>query len=51
MTTGSETYLAIILATFLVYAGTLFWEMITSNGGPNTRPRVMAKPHYRDREL
>ena len=30
MGTGSEIYLAIILAAFLTYAVTLFWAMVTS---------------------
>ena len=45
MTIGSETYLAIILAAFLFYVVTLFWSMLTSNGGPNTVPRSTPKAH------
>ncbi len=43
MTIGGETYLAIILAAFLIYAATLFWAMVTNSGAPppsmsDTRP-------------
>lgn len=44
MSMGSEAYLAIVLAAFLVYVVTLFWSMIISGGGPNTQPRSIPKP-------
>jgi hypothetical protein len=45
MTTGGEAYLAIVLAAFLFYAGTLFWSMISSGGASNSEPRPIPKAH------
>jgi len=36
MTTGGEIYLAIILAAFLTYIGTLFWAMAISSSAPDS---------------
>jgi hypothetical protein len=45
MTHGNEIYLAIILASFLSYAVTLFWSMVSSGGGPNTEPSPAPRNH------